>query len=125
MFVVMIFSCYNLYMNFSSLYLETTNPLAPYSSLISSEVLFSVIFHTVAYLIIYVALSYFFLGKPRSFGYFPVVLFFIMLFGYFGRLYRAKTMYNALLKEGYHSHKALEETRNYMRTGYFTYYFLG
>lgn len=47
-----------------------------------------------------------------------------MIVGYIARLYRSKTIYRAFLEKQYSNEDALEETRRYMKTGYFTFYFL-
>ena len=111
--------------NCFDLYLWTTNPHTTYAELVNMEVAFSVLFHVIAYLLIYMVLCQFFIDKTRPLGNLPIYLTLVMVTGYFGRLYRAKNIYASLLKNNRKHQQALVETQTYMRTGYFTYYFLG
>jgi len=108
-------------------YLRTTDPKAKYSSLIDFHVLFSIVFHTFIYVLVIKGIMHLFSVKHKniSISYLVVVLVLLMVFGYAGRLYRAKTIYQGFLDRGYSDKDALIETRDYMRTGYFTYYFMG
>ena len=48
-----------------------------------------------------------------------------MSLGYFGRLYRVKSLYASLLKRNMSEKDALESTKNMINNAYFTYYFIG
>jgi hypothetical protein len=106
-------------------YLRTTDPKAKYVSLIDFHVVFSIVFHTFIYVLVIKGLMHLFSVKHKNISYLVVVLVLLMVFGYAGRLYRAKTIYQGFLDRGYSDKDALIETRDYMRTGYFTYYFMG
>lgn len=111
--------------NCFELYYTATDPNMKYVDLVNWKVALSILFHTIAYVIIYMILCMFFLGKTLPLGNFPYYLALLMIAGYFGRLYRAKSIYDSFLKMGYMKYDALEKTRDYMRTAYFTFYFMG
>ena len=106
-------------------YLDTTNPEASYSSLFSTDVLLSILFHSVAYVLIINGILLLFDKKVIAFEVLFLILVIIMILGYIGRLYRAKTILNEFVEMGYTKEESIEKTSDFMRTGYFTYYFLG
>jgi hypothetical protein len=110
--------------NCFQVYLDTTNPQASYSSLFSFDVLFSILFHSIAYYLIINGILLLFKQKPFAFHKLFWILIVIMVFGYIGRLYRAKTIFHDFQNMGYNSVQSREKTCDFMRTGYFTYYFL-
>lgn len=111
----------------SMLYLDTINPITSYSRLCSLDVLCSIIMHTILYLIIIIVIANIFSLKISSLVYRNIVFFLIvvMCVGYIGRLARAKSIYNALLKKNVKQDEAKRYTMDIMNNGYFTYYFLG
>ena len=106
-------------------YLDTTNPDASYSSLVSLDVLFSILLHSIAYLLIINGILL--LLNQKSIGVVKLfcILIVVMILGYIGRLYRAKTILDNFVRMGYSIEESKEKTCDFMRTGYFTYYFLG
>lgn len=107
-------------------YLKTTNPATHYRDLLSTGVLVSLILHTILYCIIFYGLIAFFGAKMiKQYLYFPLLLVIVMILGYVGRLYRSKSIYKTLLHLGLNKQNAIKQCSKYMRTGYFTFYFLG
>ena len=111
---------------FSKIFIETTDPNSNYKRILSLDVFFSIIFHSIFYLFIFYLFSKFFgLSNMSKIGYFKTFIFLLLLmfFGYIGRLYRSKSMYNTLLKKEKSSEVAYKKTLNMMKDGYFVYYF--
>ena len=106
-------------------YLRTTDPTVDYSTLVDIHVGFSIVFHTLVYFLLFTITTRFFFGRTKSLSYLPVVLIVVMVLGYIGRLYRSKTIYQGFLDRNYNESEALKETRDYMKTAYFTFYFMG
>ena len=46
-----------------------------------------------------------------------------MISGYFGRLYRSKSIYKSLMLEGNNENEAREKTKELMKNAYFVFYF--
>ena len=46
-----------------------------------------------------------------------------MTFGYFGRLYRSKSIYKSLMLEGISEDEEIKKTKEIMINGYFVFYF--
>ena len=113
-------------MLFTDVFFETTNPNSSYNRLVKMDVLLSIIFHTFSYLLIVYIFSFLFGLKLNKHTYLKLFIFLIivMILGYIGRLYRAKSNYN-YLKSIYGPQQALEITNNLSYNGYYTYYFLG
>ena len=111
----------------SMLYLDTINPLSSYNRLCSLDVLCSIVLHTILYVILIMIIANIFSLNISSAVYTNIVLFLIviMCLGYIGRLARAKSLYNALLKKNVNHDEANRYTIDIMNNGYFTYYFLG
>ena len=111
----------------SILYLETINPITSYSRLCRLDVLCSIVLHTILYVLLIMIISKIFSLNISSAVYTNIVLFLIviMCLGYIGRLARAKSLYNALLKKNVKHDEANRYTIDIMNNGYFTYYFLG
>jgi hypothetical protein len=105
-------------------YLQTTDPETPYSELVSFDVLGSILLHCVIYLGVYKTLTLLFGVTCLKLSTVAIWLCVIMTLGYFARLYRAKTIYRAFLEEGQSEKEALDNCESYMRSGYFTFYFL-
>ena len=83
--------------------------------------------HTILYLILINVIANVFSLKISSSIYNKIVCFLVtvMCLGYIGRLARAKSLYNALLKKNIKHDEANRYTIDIMNNGYFTYYFLG
>jgi hypothetical protein len=104
-------------------FLKTTDPHTPYSDIASKEVAISIVFHVAAYFFAYYGLVKLFRlpYRPRA-----ILLFLLlaMTFGFYGRLYRVKTMFETYLEQGLDPKEAREKATTMLRTGYFTWYFL-
>lgn len=113
-------------MLFSRVFFETTHPLTPYSRLAQLDVLVSILFHTVSYLLIVYIFSFLFSLKIKQQTYVKLSIFLlvVMSFGYIGRLYRIKNNYKYLIKN-HDDEDALQITNMLTYNGYYTYYFLG
>ncbi len=111
----------------SVLYLDTINPLTPYSRLCSLDVLCSIVLHMILYItFIYVIVHVFSIKLvPKQYTNIVYCLLVVMCLGYIGRLARSKSLYIALLTKGASQKQALKNTIDIMNNGYFTYYFLG
>jgi len=108
-------------------YLDTINPHTPYTRLLSNDVLGSIIMHTLVYLIIIIIVIKVFKFKTSTNLYLSItiILLIIMIFGYIGRLARAKSLYINFIKSGQDSRQALTNTMDIMHNAYFVYYFIG
>jgi hypothetical protein len=113
-------------MIFTNVFFETTNPNTSYNRLLNIDVLLSIIFHTLSYLLVIYIFSFLFNVKINKDTYIKLALFFIivMTLGYVARLYRVKSNYN-YLKSIYGNKEALNITNTLTYNGYYTYYFLG
>lgn len=112
---------------FSRLFMETTDPLTPYSRLISWDTLVSILSHTIAYLVIFWGLARLCQKKYRPGVYSILAVFLVVLMsaGYYFRLQRVKSLYQVYLERGYSKAKARNDSINLLHQGYMTYYFLG
>jgi hypothetical protein len=104
-------------------FLFTTDPDTPYSDLLSQDVLFSIVVHTVLYLVAYFVLVTLF-DLPNKPLLFVATLLLIMILGFIGRLARTKGVCNILVKRGENPFAAKEAAMKIMRNAYFTWYFL-
>ena len=113
--------------SYTNVYLDTINPHSPYSRLISTDVLFSIVLHVCLYLVIVILASKIFNFKLTNKMYFHITLtlHIIMILGYIGRLARSKSIYLNLRKRGEDKKQATNNTIKIMHNAYFTYYFLG
>lgn len=107
---------------FYKTFLETIDPESSYQRIVSLDVLLSVITHIVLYFLFYLLIIYFF-HAPKQYVFFIQILFIIMVLGYFGRLARAKGIYEVLKKE-MSKEEARKKTIKVIHNGYFTWYFL-
>lgn len=103
-------------------FLKTTDPTTEYQELVSINVFLSILTNGVIYLIAYFLLTRLF-NLPKKFFLFITGLLIIMILGYFGRLARVKSIYNALLEETDKA-TAREKSMTIVRNSYFTWYFL-
>jgi hypothetical protein len=108
---------------FTKLYLSTTNPNLSLSEMISQNIyplLFSVVFHTILYVLSINVAYYTFVGSLLSMkinSRLTVILAAIMFFGYIARFYHVKDVYNAYNKD-------MEKTRNHLDRLYITWIFI-
>ena len=106
---------------FTDLYLKTTNPNLSYLNLFKMfpDILLTIVCHTVIYTIAFNAINYIFLSK-----YIDLIintriicaLIIIMIFGFIGRLWHSKEIYN--------TYNDLEKTKKHVDQAYITWYFL-
>ncbi len=107
-----------------STFLETTDPVSPYTSLISVGVLASIVLHLLVYLLIYMALAEVF-DLPNDPFIVVVVLVLVMVFGYIGRLARSKSIMAVQIEHGETIPVARQIAKHTLRPAYFTWYFMG
>jgi hypothetical protein len=109
---------------FTELYLQTTNPILPFSSLFGSFILtgiiISVVFHTIIYMSFFNLFSYIFYSRILSASInirMVTSLALIMFFGFFARFLHVKEIYKAYDND-------LEKTRNHLDTLYIGWIFI-
>ena len=112
-----------LYTMFTELYLSTTNPNISLQEMISENIvplLLSIIIHTILYIAFFNIAFYIFFGKLLSMkinNRLFIILLLIMIFGYIGRFYHVKDIYQAYDKD-------LVKTRNHLDKLYITWIFI-
>ncbi len=111
---------------FSKVFFETTNPNTSYNRLLSLDVLVSIIFHTIAYILIIYIISIIFNMKTNKNTYIKVSVFLIivMILGYIGRLCRVKSIYNYYNQVGYNDKESTVMSMKLLHNDYFKFYFL-
>jgi hypothetical protein len=109
---------------FTKLYLDTTNPKLRFYQLYQQPILIpmilSIVFHTIIYTLFVNLVSYIFLGKILSNTVntrLVISLLFIMVFGFIGRFYHVKDVYQAY-------NENTEKTRDYLDKLYVTWIFI-
>jgi len=109
---------------FTKLYLDTTNPKLEFHELFDKKILFpmilSVLFHTIVYFSFLNIVSYIFFGTILTNKINNRLLFFliiIMSFGFIGRYFHAKEIYNAYNSD-------ILKTTNYLDKHYISWVFL-
>jgi hypothetical protein len=108
---------------FTKLYLKTTDPKITLQQMLQENmamILVSTIFHTIVYVAFANLASYIFFGKYLSVGInmrLTASLLFIMFFGYIGRHYHVKEIYNAY-------NKNTDKTRNHLDRLYIGWIFI-
>jgi len=108
---------------FTKLYLSTTNPNLSLSEMISQNsgpLLVSILFHTIVYTLFVNIVYYIFFGKLLSMkinNRLFIILLLIMVFGYIGRFYHVKDIYQAYDKD-------MVKTRNHLDKLYITWIFI-
>lgn len=111
----------------AKIYLETIDPEASYYRLLQFDILFSIIFHVFLYISVLYTLDLLFdlnLGQIM-YKKIAMVLFVVMIIGYFGRLMRSKNLFNEL-SYMYPSNIDIRlKTIDIMNNSYFQWYFLG
>ena len=110
---------------FTKLFLQTTDPILSWNSFFSKTIMFaiilSVIFHIILYTLFCNIFSYVFFNKVLTNAVnirLSLSLFFIMFFGYIGRLWHSKQVYKDL-------NFNYEKTRNYLQQHYNSWIFIG
>ena len=105
---------------FTDVYLQTTDPNLPISKLISANMIFAVLFHTILYCVFLNFMSYIFFGRILS----NVIntrlvsfLFAIMFFGFFARFIHVKEIYSAYNYD-------LQKTRRHLDKLYISWIFI-
>lgn len=113
-----------LYIMFTELYLQTTDPRLPFSALfrpsIFTKIIISVLFHTIVYTSFTNLVSYIFFGRFLSKTInirLIIALLIIMFFGFFARFLHVKEIYKAY-------HYNLEKTRNHLDRLYIGWIFI-
>ena len=108
---------------FTKLYLDSTNPKLTLSQLFSENILhimMSVVFHTIVYALFFNMASYIFMGSflsNRTNMRMILALVLIMFFGYIGRFYHVKDIYNAYNGD-------MDKVRNHLDKLYITWVFV-
>jgi hypothetical protein len=110
---------------FTKLFLQTTNPNLSWSQFFSINILFmiliSVIFHTILYTGFINIVNYIFTNKILNKKINCRLIFFLMLimiFGYIGRFFHVKQIYNDMNRNDL-------QTKEYINTHYNSWIFLG
>ena len=112
---------------FSKLFFETTAPESEYSRLLSLDVLFSILFHSVLYILFFHLVGYIFnikFSKETCMKLF-IAFIVIMVVGYPARLMRVKCLRNTLMGYGFDEKTARHIAVSMMNNGYFTWFFMG
>jgi hypothetical protein len=104
---------------FHRLFIVTTDPATPYIRLLNFDVFLSVFIHAIVYTISYVLICKLFgittWKKNLNIVFFGLII--LMILGYFGRLYRTKSIAVVV--------KSDQVAKHQVRNGYFGWYFLG
>ena len=106
---------------FTRLFFKTIDPNMKWSAELVVQMMLSIFFHTFVYGILCNLVSFIFLGKVLTMEVnkrLVVGLVVFMLFGYFGRIFHTKQVYNALGRDDI-------KTQNYLNTHYNSWIFLG
>lgn len=112
---------------FSKLFFETTAPESEYSRLLSLDVLFSIVFHALVYMLVVHLVGYIFnikISKEICIKIF-IAFIVIMVIGYPARLMRVKCLRNTLMDYGFDEKTARQIAVSMMNNGYFTWFFMG
>ena len=107
-------------MSFTELYLDTTDPNKLITNDIIMRVGVSIIFHTIVYAVFLNLVSYIFTGSGLSKEVNTRLIIFLLLvmtFGFIGRYYHVKDIYNAYNKDEV-------KTRNHLDKLYITWLFI-
>ena len=112
---------------FSKLFFETTAPESEYSRLLSFDVLFSILFHSVLYILFLYLVGYIFNIKFSKATYKKlfIAIVLIMVVGYPARLMRVKCVRDTLMGYGFDEKTARHIAVSMMNNGYFTWFFMG
>lgn len=112
---------------FTKVFFDTTNPTTSYNRLFSIDILLSIVFHTLSYVLIFYIISNIFNIKNDTnlYNKLTIFLIIIMTLGYFGRLCRVKSIYNYLINNGYNEKDSITISMELLHKDYFKFYFLG
>jgi hypothetical protein len=108
---------------FTKLYLSTTDPKISLSEMMLQNaipLIVSIIIHTILYMLFFNIFYYTFFGKLLSMkinNRLFIILILIMAFGYIGRFYHVKEVYQAYNKD-------MVKTRNHLDKLYITWIFI-
>lgn len=116
----------------NNIYMETTDPNSGYNRIIKYDVFVSIFLHIILYTLCLFTIKMFMckvlnidILKKINYNNFILGLFIIMFLGYFGRLYRTKSVYESVKEKTKNDSLALEKTRQLINNAYFQWYFLG
>lgn len=109
------------------MFFETTAPESEYSRLLSFDVLFSILFHSVLYILFLHLVGYIFNIKFSKATYKKlfIAIVLIMVVGYPARLMRVKCLRDTLMGYGFDEKTARHIAVSMMNNGYFTWFFMG
>ena len=109
------------------MFFETTAPESEYSRLLSFDVLFSILFHSVLYILFLYLVGYIFNIKFSKATYKKlfIAIVLIMVVGYPARLMRVKCVRDTLMGYGFDEKTARHIAVSMMNNGYFTWFFMG
>ena len=109
------------------MFFETTAPESEYSRLLSLDVLFSILFHSVLYILFLYLVGYIFNIKFSKATYKKlfIAIVLIMVVGYPARLMRVKCLRDTLMGYGFDEKTARHIAVSMMNNGYFTWFFMG
>lgn len=105
------------------IYLDTTNPKTEYFRILKADVIISILIHVVIYITCLFLLSKVTNIKVKINEKLIIGLIILMIFGFFARLLRSKSIYSLLLRDN-KENIALQKTRNIMNNTYLVWYFL-
>ncbi len=109
----------------NDVYLETTDPKSSYTRLMSSDVLFSVVIHSIGYvLIIYILQKSLNIFEKMNLLNLFLFLLVVMTLGFIARLCRSKCVFESFMSKTKNNEISLEKTKELMNNAYFTWYFL-
>lgn len=113
--------------HFNKIFLDTTDPSSGYNRLLQTDVVASILVHLLVYIgLVYTVSSVFGTNlNDKTYKRIQKFLLVVMVLGYFGRLTRAKTLYNAFIEQGYTEDESYTKSTDLIRNAYFTFYFLG
>ena len=111
---------------FQKVFVETTDPNTDFIRLMSVDVVTSILFHSVGYVIALFLFAFIFSIKIPNYSYFKLFAFLliIMIFGYIFRLGRSKSLRQVFINRGLHEDDARIHAMELIHKGYFTHYFL-
>jgi hypothetical protein len=102
---------------FQKVFVETTDPNTDYNRLMNMDVVASIIFHSVSYIILVYLFAFIFNFKISRSSYLKLFIFLI-------RLGRSKSLRQVFINKGLHEDDARIHAMELIHKGYFTYYFL-
>lgn len=107
---------------FYETYLNSIDPTKNYYELFNKNIIAAISIHSLIYYSVYMLLVQLFNLEDKSDLFMKVILV-VMILGYFGRLYRSKSIYNYYLKNGYDNDESKTVSINQINHAYFTWYY--